>query len=194
MRISIDTLPSKAIRLVPVQPEMKAAMRLALDCDPEAWHLMAVSALGDGFEAYWDQLLGEHQAGTRIAYAIIRQDDDQILGTTSFLNLALSDGGVEIGATFLNPTARAAITNPQAKLLMLEHAFGCGALRVEFRVDQRNMRSQAAVTKLGAVREGVLRKHKRTWTGHFRDTVMFSILDSEWIEVRARLMDRIAAL
>jgi RimJ/RimL family protein N-acetyltransferase len=173
---------------------MKAAMQLALDCDPEAWRVMGSSAFGDGFEEFWDKMLAEHQKGTRIAYAIVRRDHDQIIGTTSYLNLAVSDGGVEIGATFLNPNARAAITNPQAKLLMLEHAFACGALRVEFRVDQRNLRSQAAVTKLGAVREGVLRKHKITWTGHVRDTVMFSILDNEWPEVRARLIQRIEAI
>jgi RimJ/RimL family protein N-acetyltransferase len=194
MLISIITLEAAAIRLVPIQPDMKAAMQLALDCDPEAWRVMGSSAFGDGFEEFWDKMLAEHPKGTRIAYAIVRRDHDQIIGTTSYLNLAVSDGGVEIGATFLNPNARAAITNPQAKLLMLEHAFACGALRVEFRVDQRNLRSQAAVTKLGAVREGVLRKHKITWTGHVRDTVMFSILDNEWPEVRARLIQRIEAI
>jgi N-acetyltransferase len=99
---------------------------------------------------------------------------------------------VEIGATFLNPDVRAGAVNPEAKLLMLGHAFNSGAVRVQFTVDTRNERSQAAVAKLGAVREGVLRRDKRTWTGYIRDTVVFSIIDSEWPEVRIRLEQRLA--
>jgi RimJ/RimL family protein N-acetyltransferase len=70
---------------------------------------------------------------------------------------------------------------------MLKHAFDSGALRVQFRVDTRNVRSQAAVARLGAVREGVLRRDRLTWTGYVRDTVYFSILNDEWTEVRERL-------
>jgi RimJ/RimL family protein N-acetyltransferase len=77
---------------------------------------------------------------------------------------------------------------------MLGHAFDSGAVRVQFKVDMRNERSQAAVAKLGAVREGVLRREARTWTGHVRDTVVFSILDSEWPAVRLRLEQRLAEL
>lgn len=76
---------------------------------------------------------------------------------------------------------------------MLDHAFSNGAARVQFRVDTRNQRSQAAVMKLGAVREGVLRRDRLTWTGYLRDTVYFSILDREWPEVRLRLESRLAA-
>jgi RimJ/RimL family protein N-acetyltransferase len=74
---------------------------------------------------------------------------------------------------------------------MLEHAFNSGAVRVQFRVDTRNLRSQAAVGRLGAVREGVLRRDRLTWTGYVRDTVYFSILDDEWAAVRAQLTARL---
>jgi hypothetical protein len=74
------------------------------------------------------------------------------------------------------------------------HAFNSGAVRVQFTVDARNERSQAAVTKLGAVKEGILRHDTRTWTGHIRDTVVFSILDSEWPTVKVRLEQRLAKL
>ncbi len=106
----------------------------------------------------------------------------------------LSQGGVEIGTSFLHPDVRSGPANPEAKLLMLEHAFHCGAVRVQFRVDTRNRRSQAAVAKLGAVREGVLRRDRLTWTGYIRDTVVFSILDGEWPRVKAQLQARVDRL
>ncbi len=192
MLISINALEAKTIRLVPLQPDMKAAMRWAVDCDPETWAIMSVKACDDGFEGFWAQMLDEHQTGVRIAYAIIRQSDGKLVGTSSYLNMRPAHGGLEIGATFLHPEARAGTTNPQTKLLLLDHAFHCGAVRAEFMVDVRNLRSQAAMAKLGAVREGVLRKHKITWTGHVRDTAVFSIIDTEWPQVRADLIKRIA--
>lgn len=75
--------------------------------------------------------------------------------------------------------------------MMLNHAFAMGAVRVEFRVHTRNLRSQAAVAKIGALREGVLRRDRLTWTGYIRDTVYFSILDREWSDVRCRLEQRL---
>lgn len=82
--------------------------------------------------------------------------------------------------------------NPEAKLLMLGEAFGSGAHRVEFRVDARNAVSQAAMAKLGAAKEGVTRQHLVTWTGHVRDSVVFSILADEWPPVREGLEARLA--
>jgi N-acetyltransferase len=99
---------------------------------------------------------------------------------------------VEIGTTFLHPDVRGGFVNPEAKMLMLSHAFAAGAVRVQFRVDSRNQRSQAAMTKLGAVREGVLRRDLLTWTGYIRDTVVFSILDHEWPAVKLQLERRLA--
>jgi len=88
----------------------------------------------------------------------------------------------------------ASSVNPETKRLMLSHAFNSGAVRVQFKVDIRNERSQAAVAKLGAVKEGVLRPDMRTWTGHMRDTVVFSTLDSEWPAVKLMLEQRLAEL
>jgi RimJ/RimL family protein N-acetyltransferase len=79
-------------------------------------------------------------------------------------------------------------------MLMLGHAFNSGAIRVQFTVDVRNEPSQAAVTKLGAIKEGVLRQDTRTWSGHIRDTVVFSILDNEWPAVKLQLEQRLAQL
>ena len=101
--------------------------------------------------------------------------------------------GLEVGTTFIHPDARGGPVNPESKRLLLEHAFASGIVRAEFMVDVRNVRSLAAVAKLGAVREGVLRRHKITWTGHIRDTAVHSITDLEWPQARACLDARLAA-
>lgn len=106
----------------------------------------------------------------------------------------LSQCGVSIGTSFLHPSVRGGPANPEAKLLMLDHAFAGGAVRVQFKVDTRNRRSQAAVAKLAAVREGVLRRDRLTRTGYIRDTVVFSILDHEWPPLKAQLQRRAETL
>jgi RimJ/RimL family protein N-acetyltransferase len=110
---------------------------------------------------------------------------------SSYYTALAAQGGVEIGTTFLHPDTRGGVVNSESKMLMLGHAFDSGAIRVQFRVDTRNLRSQAAVSKLGAVREGVLRRDRLTWTGYVRDTVFLSILDEEWPAVREQLKMRL---
>lgn len=107
-------------------------------------------------------------------------DGDDLAGMSGFLGIDRDRGVLEIGNTYYRPAYRGTGFNRRAKDMMLRRAFGCGFRRVEFRVDQRNLRSQAAMKKLGAVREGVLRSDRITWTGHVRDTVLFSILKDEW--------------
>lgn len=113
---------------------------------------------------------------------------------SSYYTSQVGQNGVSIGTSFIHPSVRGGAANPQAKLLMLDHAFKCGAVRVQFNVDTRNKRSQAAMAKLGATREGVLRRDRLTWTGYIRDTVIFSILDREWPELKARLQARVEDL
>ncbi len=104
----------------------------------------------------------------------------------------IDQGGVEIGTTFLHRDVRGSVINQESKLLMLEHAFDSGVVRVQFRVDTRNLRSQAAVAQIGAVREGTLRRDRLTWTGYVRDTVYFSTLRDEWPEIRSELRSRLS--
>jgi RimJ/RimL family protein N-acetyltransferase len=172
MQLLSRPLEGRYVRLEPITPAHEEALKASIDCDPEAWEIMSVNGCGEGFETFWAQTLGETQRGERIGYAIRRKSDGKVVGTTSFLAIRPLHGGVEIGATFLNPDARSGLVNPETKLL-------------------RNARSQAAVTKLGAQKEGVLRHHKITWTGHVRDTVVFSIINTEWPAVKARLEFRL---
>ena len=99
---------------------------------------------------------------------------------SSFLGIDEHRQVLEIGGTYYRPHLRGSGFNRRVKEMMLKRAFDCGIRRVEFRVDIRNARSQAAMKKLGAVREGVLRADRITWTGHVRDTVLFAILKDEW--------------
>jgi RimJ/RimL family protein N-acetyltransferase len=191
MDLKPTPLEGRFVRLLPITPELKERMRAAVDCDPEGWALITFSSQGDAFEGSWNQGLAMHERGEMLTYAIERRADGRVVGRSSFLHIRAADRGVEIGATFLHPDVRGGPVNPEAKLLMLGHAFASGAMRVELITDARNFRSQAAIAKLGAVREGVLRAHRVTWTGHRRDTVVFSIIEEEWPAVRAGLERRL---
>jgi RimJ/RimL family protein N-acetyltransferase len=193
MNLDFVPLEGRIVRLEPVAPALEAEVRAAVDCDPEVWAIMPENPMGDRFAAWWSALLAGLGA-QRLTYAIRQRRDGRVIGISSYFTAAASQGGVEIGGTFLHPDVRSSAVNPESKLLLLGHAFACGARRVAFRVDARNRRSQAAVAKLGAVREGVLRQDRVTWTGYVRDTVVFSVLAQEWPEVRARLERRLAAM
>jgi len=187
MDIQILPLEGRYVRLEPITAELRDALRAAIDCDPESWEIMSTNGCGEGFEDWWGKLQGETRRGERIGFAIRRLSDNRIVGTSSFLNIRMVHKGLEIGSTFLHPDARSGPVNPESKRLLLAHAFDAGAIRVEFMIDVRNARSQAAVEKLGADRDGVLRNHRITWTGHVRDTAVFSITDADWPGVKQRL-------
>jgi N-acetyltransferase len=186
-------LAGRMVRLEPYCEALKEPLRAALDCDGPGWDLFAMSGQGEHFEAWWSSLTRQMADGTWVAYAIRDLASGRVVGTSSFLNIKPGRQCVEIGGTFLHPDARAGYANPESKLLMLEHAFACGARRVELLTDLRNGRSQAAIAKLGAVREGVLRRDRVTWTGHVRDSVLYSVTDLDWPAVQARLRQRLAA-
>jgi RimJ/RimL family protein N-acetyltransferase len=187
MNLKGKLLKGRYVRLEPITPEHRDELRNAIDCDPEAWEIMSVNGCGEGFEDWWGALKGESERGERIGYAIRRISDKRVVGTTSFLHMRRLHKSVEIGSTFLHPDVRSGPVNPETKRLLLGQAFDAGAIRVEFMIDERNARSQAAVMKLGATREGSLRNHMITWTGHVRDSVVLSICDFDWPGVRDRL-------
>jgi RimJ/RimL family protein N-acetyltransferase len=199
--MSLEAVPleGRFIRLEPYEPALKPALSNALGGGPDDpfaqdWAIMASNGGGAGFDAYWDIAVRDMAIGRRIAFAIRCRSDGRIVGTTSYLDLNARHHSVEIGSTFLHPDARAGAINPDCKLTLLTYAFGRGAHRVAFMVDQVNARSQAAVLKLGAQRDGVLRRNLVTWTGRVRDTGVFSITDLDWPAVQARLAARVAAL
>ncbi len=189
--LTATPLAGRFIELGPYDAHLKTDVQRALDCDAGAWELFSMSGQGEHFESWWERLTRAMAQGTWIPHAIRRRSDDRVVGTTSFLNIRPERQTAEIGATFLSPEVRGGHVNPESKLLLLERAFACGARRIELLTDLRNTRSQAAIAKLGAVREGVLRRDRITWTGHIRDTVVYSVTDLEWPQVRARLRARL---
>jgi RimJ/RimL family protein N-acetyltransferase len=167
-------------------------LRCACDADPATWTALYPYALHEGyFDAGWARLYAD-PGPDRINLAVIVEG--RCMGVSSYLSVDPGNQTLEIGGTYYHPGVRGGAVNPAAKRLMLGHAFESGARRVQFKVDAINGRSRAAVLKLGATQEGVLRRDRVTWTGRIRDTVVFSILAEEWPAVRDRLDARLAGL
>ena len=191
MRLLPSIMQDRHVRLEPLGERHCAQLRLACDADPALWRdLYPFSMAGEHFDPAWDRLMSQAEAGSWISFAVVA--DGVCIGMTSYIAPDPVNAAVEIGGTYYAPQARGGAVNPAAKRLMLAHAFEAGARRVQFKVDAINARSRAAVLKLGAVQEGVLRQDRITWTGRIRDTVVFSILDEEWPAVRERLEARLA--
>jgi RimJ/RimL family protein N-acetyltransferase len=151
------------------------ALKAACAEDADIWAIYATNFGPDGFDAAIDGYVANPRNRTFVLF-----DDDELAGMSSFLGIDEARQTLEIGGTYYRPKFRGTGLNRRVKDMMLRHAFDCGFHRVEFKVDRRNARSQAAMKKLGAVREGVLRADRITWNGHVRDTVLFAILKDEW--------------
>ena len=143
--------------------------------DPDLWEIYYASYAPEDFDDSFDALMVR-----RDLHPFAFTEGDAFVGMSCFLNIYPDRQTLEIGGTYWRPSARNTGFNRRAKTMMIARAFACGFRRVEFRVDQRNTRSQAAMKKLGAVREGLLRAERISWNGHVRDTVLFAILRDEW--------------
>tara|TARA_R110000787_G_scaffold139084_1_gene252754 strand:+ start:38 stop:628 length:591 start_codon:yes stop_codon:yes gene_type:complete len=194
MKLAPVTLADAHVRLVPFDAGAHAGpLRQMAEGAPEQFLLWSHRGPGDWIGRWLDNIAQRAVAGTMIPFAVLSPDGADYLGITSYLDPNAVNCGVEIGMTAYAPHAAGTAINPAAKRLLLAHAFGEGALRIQFQIDTRNKRSQAAVLKLGAKQEGVLRNHRVLQDGFVRDTAFFSILDSEWPDVKARLDARLAA-
>jgi RimJ/RimL family protein N-acetyltransferase len=151
------------------------ALRDACAEDGDIWEIYSLNFGPPDFDQTIDAFSGRSSNRTFVLF-----EGDELAGMSSFITIDNGRQCVEIGGTYYRPHLRGSGFNRPVKDMMLKRAFDCGIRRVEFRVDIRNARSQAAMKKLGAVREGVLRADRITWTGHVRDTVLFSILKDEW--------------
>jgi len=153
----------------------REALKAACAEEHEVWEIYANNFGPDGFDQSIDFYTSSPRNRTFVLF-----DGDELAGMSSYLGIDEARQVLEIGGTYYRPHLRGTGFNRRVKDMMLKRAFDCGIRRVEFRVDRRNGRSQAAMKKLGAVREGVLRADRITWTGHVRDTVLFAILKEEW--------------
>lgn len=163
------------LRLVKLSELHREALRAACSADLDVWSIYSSSFGPDHFDKSFDALVG---GDGRMPYAIF--DGEALVGMTAWLRPDWSAQTVEIGNSFIHPAARGTGFNGRVKKLMIDHAFAAGIRRIEFRIDERNARSQAAVAKLGCTKEATLRSERITWTGHIRDTALWSMLASEW--------------
>jgi RimJ/RimL family protein N-acetyltransferase len=159
----------------PFSAQHREALKAACAEDREIWEIYANNFGPDGFDDSVDRYVSNPRNRTFVLF-----DGDELAGMSSYLGIDEGRQVLEIGGTYYRPNLRGTGFNRRVKDMMLRRAFDCGIRRVEFRVDNRNQRSQAAMKKLGAVREGLLRADRITWTGHVRDTVLFAILKDEW--------------
>ncbi len=147
----------------------------------------------DDFRKFNATVLSERERGLSVPFATVERSSGQIVGTTRYMNMDLANRKVEVGSTWIAPPWQRTAINTEAKYLMLRHAFETWkCLRVELKTDALNQRSRTAILRIGAKEEGTLRKHMLTWNGRQRDSVYFSILDTEWPEVKTRLEQRLA--
>lgn len=188
MEIHPVTLEGETVRLEPLSLSHHTQL-CEVGLDFELWHWTTNNVrTPEDMRAYIAKALDEQARGVSLPFATIDQASGKVIGSTRYLNIDVTNLRVEIGATWLGKKWQRTAANTEAKYLMLRHAFEkFGCIRVELKTDSLNQRSREAILRLGAKEEGTLRNHMLTWTGRIRHTVYFSIIDSEWPEVKERL-------
>jgi RimJ/RimL family protein N-acetyltransferase len=190
------TLAGQHVQLEPLTLHHVPELFSALMIDPTVWQWRSVPppATLVEMEAMSAADLDEQANGAVVLFAQIEQERGRVVGSTTYMDIRRRDRGLEIGSTWIaKPWQRTGI-NTEAKYLLLRHAFEVlGTVRVQLKTDKRNLQSQAAIERLGAVREGILRKHMLVRDGFIRDTVLYSITEEEWPLVKRRLEAKMAA-
>jgi N-acetyltransferase len=182
------TLRGSVVALEPMRMDhVDALTRVGLD--PELWRWIPSSvSSAEEMRGYVATALDEQRRGVSLPFVIIARGTEQVVGSTRYGNIDLANRRLEIGWTWVTAAHQRTAVNTEAKLLLLTHAFErLQVNRVELKTDALNLKSRAAITRLGAIEEGTLRKHLVTSTGRIRDTVYFSIIDTEWPAVKRRL-------
>jgi RimJ/RimL family protein N-acetyltransferase len=184
------TLTGRHVQLQPLDEAHREPLRPAAQ-DPAIWALTA-SAYGADFDPWFDRALRERDAGRELPFVVRLRRDDRLVGSTRFLNIEPAHKRLEIGTTWYARAVWASEVNPECKLLLMRHVFETLQWhRVEYKTDARNQRSRDAIARLGAKEEGLFRRHMILADGHVRDTVYFSVIDSDWPAVKAGLEKRL---
>ncbi|MEI2386776.1 GNAT family protein [Breoghania sp. JC706] len=184
-------LAGRFVRLEPAEERHRAGLAaLHADAGPR---IFANSPFAGSFDDYFDAALASSEADAHVPFVVRAMTDDAFVGMTRLFDIHPGDRGLEIGYTWYHPAHWGGATNPECKLLLMQYAFeACRYSRVQLKTDARNAHSQAAMAKMGATREGVLRHHKVLPDGRWRDSVYFSVLAEDWPDIRAGLEARLA--
>jgi len=189
-------LEGRRVRLEPLAQKHHGAL-CAIGLDPELWEFIPYRVITpEDMAGYIQTALDAQASGTALPFAIVQVSPHaplgQVIGSTRYMNIDRANRRVEIGATWIATPWRRTAVNTEAKYLMLRYAFETlGCIRVEFKTDALNQRSRNAIRRIGATEEGTLRQHMITWSGRLRDSVYFSILDSEWPRVKQDLEQKL---
>lgn len=191
MVLQARALAGRYVRLEPLDEAHRDPLRAAAD-DERIWEHTVSVVRGAAFDEWFVAAIAARDRGAEIPFVVRLAAGGRVVGSTRFLNPIPQHRRVEIGATWYHLSMWGTVVNAECKLLLLRQAFEeAGANRVELCTDVLNLRSQAAIAKLGAVREGVLRGHMVVRNGRVRDSVLFSIVRPEWPAVRAALEGRV---
>lgn len=186
-------LVGERVSLQPIDAKFEAELFSALD-DERVWKWLPVARPDEAaFAGIFSFLIEQNAAGQMHTWVTIANDGERVIGTSSYLALRPEHRGLEIGWTIVSPSAWGSGANIEAKKLMLEHAFGqLGCQRIEFKTDANNERSRGALAALPAEFEGIFRRHMDTNYG-VRDSAYYSVIETEWPDVRANLEARLSA-
>jgi N-acetyltransferase len=192
VNIEPTTLTGQLVSLEPLQLEhVPALCEVGLDAELWKWTLGVITDEA-AMEKYVRSALDDEKAGVAIPFVTREQDSHRIVGSTRFGNIDRANRKVEIGWTWVAPGWQRTSVNTEAKLLMLTHAFEVwNCIRVEFKTDALNEKSRVALARIGAKEEGIMRNHMITESGRFRDSVYFSIIESEWGQVKSGLESKL---
>lgn len=183
------TLTGLTVRLEPLSTDHSPDLaRVGLE--ESIWRYMRYGNIlsEESLHEWVQELLHLQEKGTDLPFAVIYLESGRAVGCTRYLDIQIIHRSLEIGGTWYGLDYQGTAVNPECKYLLLKHAFETlGCIRVQFKTDARNLRSQRAIEKLGAVKEGTLRNHMITPDGYVRDSVFYSILDREWYQVKAKL-------
>ncbi len=189
----VPVLEGRHVRLEPLTQSHHAGLT-EVGLNPDLWELIPYRVTTpDEMTAYIERALKDQAAGVSLPFAAIDRASGKIIGSTRYMNVEPAHRRVEIGATWIaRPWQRTAI-NTEAKYMMLRYAFETlGCIRVELKTDALNRRSRNAIQRIGAMEEGIFRRHIITWSGRVRDSVYFSVVDREWPRVKAALESRLS--
>lgn len=193
MNIDPVTLDGERIRLEPMTPDHLDALVEAGGFE-ELWRLTRTRAVTrDEMQGYMEEALEDQRLGTALPFVTVDKPSGRIVGSTRFGNIDEANRKAEIGWTWITPAFQRTYINSEAKYLMFQHAFEVWKyVRIELKTDALNARSRAAMLRIGATQEGVMRKHMIAQGGRFRDSVYFSVIDTEWEHVGALLRSFLA--
>lgn len=186
------TLSANGVELVPLEATHEAGLKQAA-ADGELWQIRVTSVPEpDATADYIGDALRGRDTGDRFAFAVIDQATGNVIGTTSYHDILPAVKRLEIGYTWYAKSYQRTSINTECKMLLLQHAFEkIAAIAFEFRTSWFNYPSREAIARLGAKQDGILRQHQKLPNGSYRDTVVFSILDSEWAGVKVNLEYRL---